>query len=214
MDSEGMGPKPPERNKVLKFERPEEPIQAPERPLIGAPVEQVSTPEGPIDLGDEKYRQAHRRLRDKFRFEEAARAGFAAVTAGNGGSVNAADIDRDFRAYSIDVHAREFDNDKESAAKFIDTQLLSQRAQADLDEETYVKLRTAPKEETERVLEEAYARAKEKYGALYPAAASRIFHWNELGNDDSELPKYRASQPQSQSQPGAIARLWNKLRGK
>ncbi|MEK7632873.1 MAG: hypothetical protein AAB473_03710 [Patescibacteria group bacterium] len=161
--------KPPERDNVLKFERPEGRINPPERPLIDPQNIPIGVNE-PLDIRDERYRAGHRALRKKFDDAERAKTAVDEIS-----GTTARDIETTMRETMILGVMQTTGHPREEVARNLDTQMLTERAQADLKEDEYVRLRELSSEETEAILEAAYAKAKEKYGHMYPDAAPTMF---------------------------------------
>lgn len=175
--------KPPGQGNVLKFERPEGRINPPERPLINPPNIPIGA-DDPIDIRDERYRLGHRQLREKFENAEKAKAAVDEIT-----GTATRDFEATMREAMIRGVMQSTGHPRDEVARNLDTQMLAERAQADLDEDEYVRLRKLPSDEAEVILEAAYVKAKEKYGHMYPAAAPTMFGHFKVPEISSEEPQ-------------------------
>ncbi len=199
--------KRPEKGKVLPFREPAGPTDSKE---TVQPSQHDNSFEEPVDfqairakMTDERVTDVHRALAEKFRRQRDATENFEALLQ----KPSATDINAAVREMVVELSMKESGISRATAERELDTQLLTERAQADMPEELFLALRRMPKEEADEHLEHAYAQAKAKYGKMYPAADPTMFgQFKELDallkkpQTPNTSPSHEKKQPRSMMQ--------------
>lgn len=201
MSHDTPNPPPDESGKVLPFKKPDASTEPGKE-----------TPSGPKGVNDQavthlfdgKLREEHRRLRTKL-------ASFAlsdeiAIKSGT----DPAFFRAAYRDLLIADTQRATGHSRESVARHIDTRMVGEHAQADLPEETYVGLNKLSREDADKILEEAYAKALSLYCDRYPNASPTMFE------DDVVKPKIRPSLKPARggSVLSKLSSIWTSVFGK
>lgn len=213
--------KPNPKGQIIDFPQKDAPAQMP--PSSQQEADDDALIEPPADFQairaaniDEHAATAHTKLAEKFRKQREATNRFDAFIE----KPVPVDLNAAVRKLVIELDMHERGVSRSVAERELDTEMLSERAQADMDETEFIALRKMPKDEADERLEAAYAEAKRKYGEMYPAADPTMFY--RFKHLEALLSKERARRdreeatatptPQSPYSPPSPQSLTNRIR--